>query len=161
MKYSRIDLTLLYPPFVAKLEQLEEVLQHTGAVYYVTSGLRTVDEQDKLYTQGRTSPGQIVTNAKGGQSAHNFGLAVDFCRDADLNKAGLQPDWNVKSYKLLAQKAEEIGLEAGLHWQTFQDAPHIQLPLSKKGIKLSQLLTIYRKNKDLKEVFRFLDQYSW
>ena len=48
-----------------------------GAVYSVQQGLRTVAQQNALYAQGRTEPGAIVTNAPGGSSAHNFGLAVD------------------------------------------------------------------------------------
>jgi peptidoglycan L-alanyl-D-glutamate endopeptidase CwlK len=39
--------------------------------------LRTFAEQDGLYAQGRSKPGAIVTNAKGGQSYHNYGLAID------------------------------------------------------------------------------------
>lgn len=42
-------------------------------------GLATFAEQNALYAQGRTKPGRIVTNARGGQSYHNFGLAFDFC----------------------------------------------------------------------------------
>lgn len=41
------------------------------------SGLRTYEEQNALYAQGRTAPGNKVTNAKGGFSNHNFGIAFD------------------------------------------------------------------------------------
>src|SRR5690348_15494967 len=41
----------------------------------VTSGSRTYAEQNALYAQGRTKPGNIVTNARGGYSWHNFALA--------------------------------------------------------------------------------------
>lgn len=44
----------------------------------ITQTLRTTKEQDDLYAQGRTKPGKIVTNVKGGRSYHNYGLAVDF-----------------------------------------------------------------------------------
>lgn len=44
----------------------------------ITSGYRSFAEQNKLYAQGRTAPGKIVTNAKGGQSNHNYGLAIDY-----------------------------------------------------------------------------------
>ncbi len=44
----------------------------------VTFTLRTIAQQNILYAQGRTNPGPIVTNAKGGQSYHNYGLALDF-----------------------------------------------------------------------------------
>ena len=38
---------------------------------------RTNEEQNKLYSQGRTTKGIKVTNAKGGQSIHNYSLAFD------------------------------------------------------------------------------------
>jgi peptidoglycan LD-endopeptidase CwlK len=43
----------------------------------ITAGMRTFEEQEKLYNQGRTTPGNIVTKAKPGQSFHNYGLAID------------------------------------------------------------------------------------
>jgi hypothetical protein len=49
----------------------------------VVSGFRTFAEQDALYAQGRTTPGNIVTPARGGESAHNYGLAVDIMRIGD------------------------------------------------------------------------------
>lgn len=49
---------------------------------------RSFEEQDTLYAQGRTKPGPIVTNSKGGQSYHNYGLAVDFCLIWDKNGDG-------------------------------------------------------------------------
>lgn len=44
----------------------------------IVQGLRTIEQQDAIYAQGRTKPGQIVTKAKGGHSYHNYGLAIDF-----------------------------------------------------------------------------------
>src|SRR5262245_18268987 len=43
----------------------------------VLSGTRTYAEQDELYRIGRDLPGEIITNARGGESNHNFGLAWD------------------------------------------------------------------------------------
>lgn len=157
--FERIDTSKLYPPFVAKLKQLEAALEKRGIRYYAISALRTVEEQDALYAQGRTKPGKIVTKAKGGQSAHNFGVAADFCMDADMKRDGLQPDWNVDSYKVLAEEATELGLEAGLKWR-FVDAPHIQLPLATRGITLEQLSSRYRKG-GFAAVFAFLDETIW
>jgi peptidoglycan LD-endopeptidase CwlK len=48
-----------------------------GITIKVISGLRTDEEQNDLYAQGRTKPGRIVTNARGGYSNHNFGIAFD------------------------------------------------------------------------------------
>ena len=49
-------------------------------------GLRTFAQQDSLYAQGRTQPGRIITNARGGQSAHNYGCATDWTLWDDKGK---------------------------------------------------------------------------
>ena len=51
----------------------------------ITQALRTWDEQEELYAQGRTKKGKIVTNAKAGYSWHNYGLAIDVCILFDTN----------------------------------------------------------------------------
>jgi peptidoglycan L-alanyl-D-glutamate endopeptidase CwlK len=48
-----------------------------GITIKVISGLRTFEKQNDLYEQGRSKPGRIVTNARGGYSNHNFGIAFD------------------------------------------------------------------------------------
>lgn len=55
--------------FAHKLDEVMPIL--------VLHGYRSIEEQNALYAQGRTAPGKRVTNAKGGQSAHNFGMAID------------------------------------------------------------------------------------
>lgn len=59
--------------------------------------LRTIKEQDELYAQGRTKPGAIVTYARGGQSYHNYGLAIDivFLVDKDKNGTYETPSWDI------------------------------------------------------------------
>jgi len=59
--------------------------------------LRTNKEQDELYEKGRTKPGAIVTYAKGGQSNHNYGLAIDvvFLVDKDGNGSYETASWDV------------------------------------------------------------------
>lgn len=49
----------------------------SGIQIKIISGLRTYDEQEALYAQGRSKPGIRVTNARGGYSNHNFGIAFD------------------------------------------------------------------------------------
>lgn len=58
--------------------------------------LRTIDEQDAIYAKGRTKPGPIVTYARGGQSYHNYGLAVDIVLliDKDGNGTYESASWN-------------------------------------------------------------------
>ena len=160
----------IYPPLMAKLTQLQANCQAKGVDYWLISGYRSWEEQDKLYALGRTAKnvdatpakpmGGIVTKAKGGQSYHNFGVAADFAPDKDKTRAGLQPDWDLKSYELLADEALKLGLDPGLYWKTFKDGPHVQLPLAKHGIKLSDLQKWWKKG-GTKEVWTQLDKYTW
>ena len=99
-----------------------------GLAILVTQGLRTCEEQDRLYAKGRTSPpvGKkfIVTNAKGGQSYHNFGLAFDIVVLDSLGKA----DWdtNHPGWTLAAKIGKSVGLEWGGDFTTITDFPHYQ-----------------------------------
>ena len=62
--------------FKAFIEECEAL--HPDTTLRITQGLRTFPEQQALYDQGRNGkPGKIVTNAKPGQSYHNWGLAID------------------------------------------------------------------------------------
>lgn len=46
---------------------------------HILWGSRTLEQQDLLYRFGRTLHGSIITHRRPGYSAHNFGLALDFC----------------------------------------------------------------------------------
>jgi peptidoglycan LD-endopeptidase CwlK len=74
---SEARLMTVSPDLAAKVRAAADTLAALGTHLLVVSGLRTPAEQDALYEQGRTTPGHIVTNAKAGQSMHNYGLAVD------------------------------------------------------------------------------------
>ena len=81
---------------------------------FVVHTLRTYEEQDDLYEQGRTEPGKIVTNARGGKSWHNFGLAIDFAFEQDGTQ---HPTWStsqsINDWRLLGSMGEAIGFEWG------------------------------------------------
>lgn len=158
--FSRIQPAMLYPPFMAKLEKLVEACEKRGARYYAICGFRSADEQAALYAQGRTKPGKVVTNAKPYSSAHQFHCAVDFCRDADMNKEGLQPDWDIESYRILAEEAVKLGLEAAFNWKSFKEGPHIQLPLGKVGLSLDDLRRAYISGGQA-GLYALLSRYNW
>ena len=82
---------------------------------FVVHTLRTYSEQDALYEQGRTEPGKIVTNARGGKSWHNFGLALDFAFEQDGSQ---HPTWStagsdIDDWRLLGAMGKAIGFEWG------------------------------------------------
>ncbi len=95
-----------------------------GLALLVTQGLRTWDEQDALYAQGRTTPGRIVTHARGGESYHNFGLAFDILVLDAMGKA----DWDPAhpGWLQAANAGKSLGLEWGGDWQGMKDQPHFQ-----------------------------------
>lgn len=159
---GRINTQALYQPFLGRLNTLLNACAARGAIYVATCGVRTYQEQDALYARGRTVPGGIVTNARGGQSLHNFAIAVDFARHMGVTYEGhLIPDYRDSQYIILGEEAAKIGLEWGGRWRSIRDTPHIQLPYnSKYGIRLHQLDAIYRQE-GYPAVFAFLDKYAW
>lgn len=95
----------------------------------VTQALRTIVEQNTLYAQGRTSPGGIVTYARGGQSYHNYGLAIDVV-ELRGNTLIWQPNW---------QAISKIGIAKGFDWGgnwVNKDWPHFQMTF---GLTYAQL----------------------
>jgi len=121
---SEIRLSEVHPKLADRVRSLSDALETVNITIRITQGLRTWGEQDTLYAQGRTAPGSVVTNAKGGYSAHNFGYAVDFvCMNAAL------PDWNRNDaqWQGVLLEAQKHGLAEGASWRTFPDYPHLYL----------------------------------
>jgi peptidoglycan L-alanyl-D-glutamate endopeptidase CwlK len=107
-----------------------------GIKLRVVSALRTWTEQNKLYAKGRTVPGKKVTNAKGGSSYHNFGLAIDVVEIKNGKALWRNPNWNK-----IAELGKEIGFEWGGDWKSFKDKPHFQWTFKKSLAQLRQLYT--------------------
>jgi peptidoglycan LD-endopeptidase CwlK len=99
-----------------------------GIELRVTQGLRTWNQQDLLYAQGRTDPGKIVTEAPGGYSGHNFGYCADIV-PADENFPVFTPDWDAMDsrWKQVLTMAKGANLAEGAEWRTFPDRPHLYL----------------------------------
>jgi len=129
---SKVNLKGVHPNLV---KVIEEAIKNTPIDFTVTSGVRTTKQQQDLYAQGRTKPGQIVTKADGIKSKSNhqvkadgFGHAIDF-----VPYVNGKVDWNTTKYfKIIAEHildvAESLGIDTewGGTWK-FTDLPHIQL----------------------------------
>jgi len=116
---SEARLAQVHPELARRIRQLSDMLEFP---LRVTQGLRTSATQDNFYNQGRTTSGPIVTDAKGGHSMHNFGLAVDV-----VPITGGLPDWNDKDaqWAEILSKAPSCGLAEGAQWRMFPDEPHL------------------------------------
>ena len=121
-------LATLEPEFNQLVQDLVKVAHANGLNVQISSGRRTPEEQDKLYAQGRTAMGKIVTAAQRYQSLHNYGIAVDLFFLVD-GKAS----WKPELFETLWTVAWHAGLDRrGLVWSGnwvggFKEMAHFQL----------------------------------
>jgi peptidoglycan L-alanyl-D-glutamate endopeptidase CwlK len=145
-----VSLEGLHPYVKAKVEELLKNANARLKNYkmVITQAYRSIDEQNNLYAKGRTQaqldkvglskvkaqPNEkVVTQAKGGKSLHNFGLAVDF---ALVDSTGKKFVWDTKSdfdkdgkadWMEVVQEAKKLGFEYGGDWEKFKDMSHFQM----------------------------------
>lgn len=119
-----------YPTSIQPLvfRTAQKVLKEMGKMGYdvmVYQGYRSIEEQDALYAQGRTKPGAKVTNARGGDSFHNYGVAIDI-----VFVVNGKPSWsNNHAWKTLGNVGKKHGFEWGGDWTDFPDRPHFQMTM--------------------------------
>lgn len=121
-------LTDLHPEMQGLATKFLAACRSEGIDLLVTCTLRSNAEQADLYALGRTKPGKVVTNAKPGQSMHNFGLALDVVP----LRAG-KPVWGAtgedgKLWKRIGEIGEAVGLEWAGRWTKMREFPHFQHP---------------------------------
>lgn len=116
-----------------------------GIEVLITCTYRPAYEQDELYALGRTKPGKIVTNAKGGQSSHNFtmgGKPASLAFDVVPLRLG-KPVWglagdgldddpsdddkdDLELWQRVRAIAENVGLASASRWTKFREWPHFE-----------------------------------
>ncbi len=116
----------LRPDFQPLAQAFVDAVSASGIDMLVTCTQRSNEEQAALYAQGRTAPGAIVTDAPPGESAHNYGLALDVVPlvNGKCDWQGSHPVW---------QQLGALGQAAGLEWAgapgfPFHELPHFQMP---------------------------------
>lgn len=126
------------------LEMVKRAYQE-GIFVQISAGYRSMEEQAKLYGQGRL--GYIydgknysdlskprVTKAMPGQSYHNYGLAIDYFIVSDDGKNGI---WTVDAkWRRVAAIGKSLGFAWGGDWTSFKDYPHLDMT---GGLTYSQL----------------------
>lgn len=134
--YDKITLERIETMHPIIREQLKEQYLHINSKLpnYIrlrfSYCLRTIEEQNQIFAQGRTKSGRIVTNAKGGQSIHNYGLAFDIVilHDKDKNGTFETASWDLdKHFMKVVNYFKSEGWEWGGDWNRFKDYPHFQL----------------------------------
>jgi len=113
----------LRPIVKKKAEQLVAAFDAIGMPIRIVEGVRSCERQNELYAQGRTKPGNIVTNAKCGESMHQYGIAVDFV----FRREGY--DATDEQWEILGRAGEALGFKWGGRWNGFVDRPHHQYTL--------------------------------
>lgn len=116
----------LHPLVQAKARLMIEKCRQAGIDLMVTSTYRDLASQDALYAQGRTVPGNRVTNARAGQSFHNYRVAFDV-----VPVINGKPCWDTSGPSgQMWQQVGAIGKSCGLQWagdwKTFPEFPHFQ-----------------------------------
>jgi peptidoglycan L-alanyl-D-glutamate endopeptidase CwlK len=132
MASRRID--DLHPDLQGKAREFVQECKKEGIEVLIYMTYRSNEEQNELYAKGRTAPGPKVTNAKGGQSDHNFmldGKPAAKAFDAvplRVIEGKKRPVWNdPKLYELMGEVAERVGLKWGGNWKKFVDRPHFYI----------------------------------
>lgn len=126
------DPQLLHPTVRRLYDVFMAECAKAGVDVLTTCTFRSHEEQERLYAQGRTAPGRIVTNARGGQSDHNHmeggrpaALAFDVVPIVDG-----KPCWDANNEAWA--KIGAIGISIGLDWYgvpkaKFREFPHFCL----------------------------------
>lgn len=126
---------VIFQDFIYEAKIIAEEL---GCDYIGISGHRTWAEQDRLFTQRPR-----VTRAAGGQSNHNFGIAMDFgVFQGRVYLDDSNPALASKVHRAVAMIANRHGLAWGGDWPKFRDEPHYEI---ETGLTMAQKRNVYQK----------------
>ncbi len=136
-------LQLLHPKIrQSAIAAYNEAVQATPAGVHpvIDQTYRSFEESDKLYQQGRTTPGPKVTNASAGESYHNYFLAADF--HLQINGKDV---WDVNhDWMTVVNIFKKHGFVWGGDWNSFKDYPHFEMTL---GHHWKDLLVLHNDGK--------------
>lgn len=122
----------LLPAVATKARALLSAAKRDGIDLLVTSTYRDAECQDALYAQGRTTPGKRVTNARGGQSWHQYRVAFDV-----VPLVAGKAIWDDRRiWQRIGALGESVGLEWAGRWKSFAESPHFQFT---GGLTMAQL----------------------
>lgn len=116
----------LLPPVQDRAKKFLMLCEENGIDILITCTYRDHEAQARLYAQGRTLPGQIVTWAQPGDSWHNWRRAFDV-----VPMRGGKPVWSIRGHDRdlwlrVGELGMSVGLEWGGSWPRHPDYPHFQ-----------------------------------
>lgn len=129
----------LHPGLIPICNEFVRRCKDSGLNVLVTETFRTKSEQDEIYAQGRTKPGNIISNAPYPKSPHCWGVAFDFCR----NVKGREYDDSDGFFAKCGAVGKSLGLTWGGDWKTFVDKPHLEWTKYMPGSSTSWLIRTY------------------
>ena len=114
----------LHPKVAAAATAAKAECEAAGMPILITCTYRDGAEQEALYAQGRTKPGPKVTNARAGQSMHQYRVALDLYPmvNGKPDFSGKHPNW----FKIAAI-FKKHGFEWAYEWKRFKEMPHFQM----------------------------------
>ena len=121
------DINLLHPRLRSLCRELIDLARRNDIEIVITQTLRTREEQNALYAQGRTAAGNIVTNVRYPYSMHCWGLAFDFAV-----VIGGQVNWGRLD---LYDRVGQLGKSLGLRWEEISRPSRIDPILNCRGMK--------------------------
>lgn len=124
---AKLNNTNMNKTVVSIVKEVIKEMYEAGIYVGVSGAFRSFAEQDELYKQGRTKAGAIVTNAKGGQSNHNYGVAVDLFQYSEDGKEAIYEN-GTKRFNKIVSAMKSRGMKWGGDWNgSFKDYPHFEL----------------------------------
>ncbi len=125
----------LMPEVAVLCQHFIDLCAAQGIEIIITSTYRDFESQTAIYNQGRTTPGHIVTNARAGESFHNYRVAFDF-----LPVINGKANWaDIALFEKCGAIGKSLGLEYAGDWITFKEYAHLQ----QSGHTLAALKTLY------------------
>lgn len=164
---SDLKLAQVLPDLVLKWKAVRQVMWNTHELQLrITRGLSAYEDQNALYGLGRekqdgqwviTNPRKIVTFAKGGESYHNFGLALDSCfMGKDPYLATIPIKDSIFLWAEYGRMCKEIGLTWGGDWKRPKtDRPHCEVA----GLELAKVRHVF-ETQGIGAVFKYYNDMS-
>lgn len=120
----------LHPTLVKVYDEAERIWKErfpNRPAPFLTQTYRSASVQNELYEQGRTTPGQIVTKARGGESPHNYLPSLAF--DIAFLNPNKTLNWSLNLFQDFAAIVREVSKEVmwGGRFVSFKDNPHFEM----------------------------------